>query len=133
MDFGSGCFKELWVLYKASLYSRVSNEDVYPKANSAERSSSTTLLYTQYTWRPRGLSKQVISRVIIWVTLFRVLTTLLTKSPGSLSKKTTAHGFQKPLSDPMSSVTFAGAFKDRILNQGRRRGMQFPYLEALLT
>ena len=39
------------------------------------------------TWRPRGLSKSVISRVISWVTPFRVLITLitynpLTKSPG---------------------------------------------------
>ena len=30
-----------------------------------------------FTWRPRGLSKSVISRVIIRVTPFRVLITLL--------------------------------------------------------
>ena len=33
--------------------------------------------FVGYTWRGRGLSKSFISRVIIGVTPFRVLTTLL--------------------------------------------------------
>ena len=34
-------------------------------------------LFGCLTWRPRGLSKSVISRVIVWVTPVRVLITLL--------------------------------------------------------
>ena len=73
---------------KASFYSRITNAEVYTKANSPEK-PSTTLLYTQY--------------------------------------KTTVQIFKEPPSDPMHSVVFASSFKDRILYQGRRRGMQFPY------
>ena len=73
---------------KASFYSRITNAEVYTKANSPEK-PSTTLLYTQY--------------------------------------KTTVEIFKEPPSDPMHSVVFASSFKDRILYQGRRRGMQFPY------
>ena len=32
-----------------------------------------------------------------------------------------------PRAEPVHSVVFAAAHKDRIINQGRRRGMQFPY------
>ena len=73
---------------KASFYSRVPNSEVYRKADSPEK-PSTTLLYQQY--------------------------------------KTTVQIFQSPQNDPMHSVVFTGALKDRILHQGRRRGMQFPY------
>ena len=74
--------------FKASFYSRVPNSEVYRKADSPEK-PSTTLLYQQY--------------------------------------KTTVQLFQSPQTDPMHSVVFTGALKDRILHQGRRRGMQFPY------
>ena len=35
--------------------------------------------------------------------------------------------FTQPRTDITHSVVFGSAFKDRILSQGRRRGMQFPY------
>ena len=35
--------------------------------------------------------------------------------------------YNAPMEDPMHSVVFASCHKDRILYQGRRRGMQFPY------
>ena len=66
---------------------RITNEEVYRKANTPEK-PSTTLLYTQH--------------------------------------KTTVQVFQAPPSDPTRSVVFASSFKDRILYQGKRRGMQFP-------
>ena len=40
----------------------------------SRRSRSSAL---RFTWRPRGLSKSVMSRIIIRVTPFRVLITLL--------------------------------------------------------
>ena len=73
---------------KAAFYSRITNDEVYRRANSPEK-PSTTLLYSQY--------------------------------------QTTVQVFKEPPSAPMHSVVFASTFKDRILHQGRRRGMQFPY------
>ena len=35
--------------------------------------------------------------------------------------------YNAPMEDPMHSVVFASCHKDRMLYQGRRRGMQFPY------
>ena len=35
--------------------------------------------------------------------------------------------YNASMEDPMHSVVFASCHKDRILYQGRRRGMQFPY------
>ena len=50
------------------------------------------------TWRPRGVSMSVISRVVIGATPFRVLITLLTKSPGPLirliTKRLSAEGMK---------------------------------------
>ena len=38
-----------------------------------------------------------------------------------------------PRTEPTHSVVFTAAFKDRILAQGRRRGMQIPYWLEVLT
>ena len=35
--------------------------------------------------------------------------------------------FQSDMQDPIHNVVFNSPYKDRILNQGRRKGMQFPY------
>ena len=41
--------------------------------------------------------------------------------------------FMAPRTEPTHSVVFTAAFKDRILAQGRRRGMQIPYWLEVLT
>ena len=41
--------------------------------------------------------------------------------------------FQADLTQPIHSVVFSSAFKDRIISQGRRRGMQFPYWLEVTT
>ena len=41
--------------------------------------------------------------------------------------------FQADLTQPIHSVAFSSAFKDRIISQGRRRAMQFPYWLEVTT
>ena len=48
-----------------------------PRPSPEVQKASTSRIGCLSTWRPRGLSKSVISRVIIRVTPFRVLITLL--------------------------------------------------------
>ena len=45
----------------------------------------------------------------------------------ALQHKMLQEVFASSMDDPLHNVVFASAYKDRILAQGRRRGMQFPY------
>ena len=47
--------------------------------------------------------------------------------------RTMVEVFKSPLTTPLHNVVFASAYKDRILNTGRRRGMQFPYWLEVIT